>query len=79
MGGSWVARGQTAEQVRGAVEAAARALYERLFAYLVGRANQLLDQHDFRRHRSIRLLDIAGFEVELTGFSLGVGCNYIFW
>lgn len=55
-----------------AVEALAKATYERLFRWLVHRINRALDRTKRQGASFIGILDIAGFEIfeVLTGCSL---------
>lgn len=64
-GREWVEKVQTAEQVRFALDALAKGIYERGFGDLVGRINQRLDRGGLASddNRFIGVLDIAGFEI----------------
>lgn len=70
VGRDYVTKAQTKEQVESAVEAIAKACYERMFKWLVQRINKSLDRT--KRHQGasfIGILDIAGFEIfELNSF-----------
>ncbi|XP_078736657.1 myosin-10-like [Lampetra fluviatilis] len=64
-----VQRAQTKEQADFAVEALAKALYDRLFRWLVFRVNKTLDKTHRQGASFIGILDIAGFEIfELNSF-----------
>eukprot|EP00054_Salpingoeca_dolichothecata_P009437 m.53218 g.53218 ORF g.53218 m.53218 type:complete len:1350 (-) comp18370_c0_seq1:118-4167(-) len=58
-----VAKQQTKEQVDFAIEALAKALYERLFLWIVNRINKTLDKYGRDGKSFIGILDIAGFEI----------------
>ncbi|XP_056131178.1 myosin-7B-like [Lampris incognitus] len=62
VGNEYIVRGQTVEQVNYAVGALARATYDRMFKWLVGRINQSL-YTALPRQYFIGVLDIAGFEI----------------
>uniref|UniRef100_UPI00358F0F8E myosin-10-like n=1 Tax=Myxine glutinosa TaxID=7769 RepID=UPI00358F0F8E len=64
-----VQRAQTKEQADFAVEALAKALYDRLFRWLVTRVNKTLDKTLRQGVSFIGILDIAGFEIfQLNSF-----------
>uniref|UniRef100_A0A8D2Q0A2 Myosin heavy chain n=1 Tax=Zosterops lateralis melanops TaxID=1220523 RepID=A0A8D2Q0A2_ZOSLA len=62
VGNEYVTKGQTAQQVHNAVGALAKALYERMFLWMVVRINEQLDTKQPRQY-FIGVLDIAGFEI----------------
>ncbi|KAM7088998.1 LOW QUALITY PROTEIN: myosin heavy chain, skeletal muscle, adult-like [Ciconia maguari] len=62
VGNEFVTKGQTVEQVHNAVGALAKAVYERMFLWMVIRINQQLDTKQPRQY-FIGVLDIAGFEI----------------
>ncbi|GAB0197872.1 myosin heavy chain, skeletal muscle, adult-like [Grus japonensis] len=62
VGNEYVTKGQTAQQVHNAVGALAKAVYERMFLWMVVRINQQLDTKQPRQY-FIGVLDIAGFEI----------------
>ncbi|EPY83616.1 myosin-2 [Camelus ferus] len=62
VGNEFVTKGQTVEQVTNAVGALARAVYEKMFLWMVTRINQQLDTKQPRQY-FIGVLDIAGFEI----------------
>merc|ERR1719427_2572840 len=69
VGRDYVQKAQTKEQVDFAVEALAKANYERLFRWLVDRINRSLDRTKRQGASFIGILDIAGFEIfELNSF-----------
>ncbi|XP_051752177.1 myosin-10 isoform X1 [Ctenopharyngodon idella] len=64
-----VQKAQTKEQADFAVEALAKATYERLFRWLVHRINKALDRTKRQGASFIGILDIAGFEIfQLNSF-----------
>jgi myosin protein heavy chain len=63
VGRDYVQKAQTKEQVDFAVEALAKANYERLFRWLVDRINRSLDRTMRQGSNFIGILDIAGFEI----------------
>ncbi|XP_037349491.1 myosin-2 isoform X2 [Talpa occidentalis] len=62
VGNEFVTKGQTVEQVLNAVGALAKAIYEKMFLWMVTRINQQLDTKQPRQY-FIGVLDIAGFEI----------------
>ncbi|XP_040181516.1 myosin-10-like isoform X2 [Rana temporaria] len=69
VGRDYVQKAQTKEQADFAIEALAKALYERLFRWLVHRINRALDRTKRQGASFIGILDIAGFEIfELNSF-----------
>ncbi|XP_077899022.1 myosin-2 [Ictidomys tridecemlineatus] len=62
VGNEYVTKGQTVEQVTNAVGALAKAVYEKMFLWMVTRINQQLDTKQPRQY-FIGVLDIAGFEI----------------
>ncbi|KAF3839689.1 hypothetical protein F7725_018406 [Dissostichus mawsoni] len=63
VGREYVQKAQTKEQADFAVEALAKASYERLFRWLVHRINRALDRRQRQGASFIGILDIAGFEI----------------
>ena len=62
VGTEWVTKGQTLAQVEFAVNALSKALYARMFNWLVVGVNKTLDTKKPRQY-FIGVLDIAGFEI----------------
>ncbi|XP_026009821.1 myosin-7B-like isoform X1 [Astatotilapia calliptera] len=62
VGNEFIVKGQTVEQVNYAVAALAKATYDRMFKWLVGRINSSL-YTSLPRQYFIGVLDIAGFEI----------------
>ncbi|CRL04792.1 CLUMA_CG017848, isoform A [Clunio marinus] len=69
VGRDFVTKAQTKEQVEFAVEAIAKACYERMFKWLVNRINRSLDRTKRQGASFIGILDMAGFEIfQLNSF-----------
>ncbi|KAM9112900.1 LOW QUALITY PROTEIN: myosin-10-like [Pangshura tecta] len=69
VGRDYVQKAQTKEQADFAIEALAKATYERLFRWLVHRINRALDRTKRQGASFIGILDIAGFEIfQLNSF-----------
>lgn len=69
VGRDFVTKAQTKEQVEFAVEAIAKACYERMFRWLVNRINRSLDRTKRQGASFIGILDMAGFEIfDLNSF-----------
>ncbi|XP_062930311.1 myosin-4-like [Mobula hypostoma] len=62
VGHEFVTKGQTVQQVINAVGALAKAVYEKMFSWMVTRINQQLETKQSRQY-FIGVLDIAGFEI----------------
>ncbi|XP_048821289.1 myosin heavy chain, skeletal muscle, adult isoform X1 [Lagopus muta] len=62
VGNEFVTKGQTVSQVHNSVGALAKAVYEKMFLWMVIRINQQLDTKQPRQY-FIGVLDIAGFEI----------------
>ncbi|XP_067145161.1 myosin heavy chain, muscle-like isoform X10 [Centruroides vittatus] len=68
VGNEMVTQGRNKEQVVYSVGALSKAMYDRLFKWLVKRVNETLDTKQKRQH-FIGVLDIAGFEIfDYNGF-----------
>merc|ERR1719289_343462 len=69
VGRDYVTKAQTKEQVEFAIEAIAKATYERLSKWIVTRINRSLDRTKRQGASFIGILDIAGFEIfEVNSF-----------
>ncbi|PAV86100.1 hypothetical protein WR25_24427 isoform B [Diploscapter pachys] len=69
VGTEWVNKGQNLEQVSWAVSGLAKAIYARMFRWLIERCNKTLDAKAIERRFFIGVLDIAGFEIfDLNSF-----------
>lgn len=77
-GREWVEKVQTAEQVRFALDALAKGIYERGFGDLVSRINRRLDRGGLTSddNHFIGVLDIAGFEIFETNSFEQLCINY---
>ncbi|KAK3513627.1 hypothetical protein QTP70_028915 [Hemibagrus guttatus] len=62
VGNEWVTKGQNVQQVNYAIGALSKAVYERMFLWMVVRINQSLETRQPRQY-FIGVLDIAGFEI----------------
>jgi myosin heavy subunit len=62
VGNEYVNKGQNKDQVTNSIGALSKAIYSRMFEWLVVRVNQTLDAKTKRQH-FIGVLDIAGFEI----------------
>ncbi|XP_068193831.1 myosin-11-like isoform X2 [Antennarius striatus] len=58
-----VQKAQTKQQADFAVEALAKAMYERLFRWILARVNKTLDKSKRQASSFLGILDIAGFEI----------------
>lgn len=67
VGTEMVTQGRNLTQVVSSVGALAKAMFDRLFKWLVKRVNQTLDTQQKRNH-FIGVLDIAGFEIFDVGY-----------
>ncbi|XP_077453911.1 uncharacterized protein myh14 isoform X2 [Stigmatopora argus] len=76
VGREYVQKAQTKEQADFAVEALAKATYERLFRWLVYRINRALDRRQRQGASFIGILDIAGFEIFLLNSFEQLCINY---
>nr|DBA20280.1 TPA: hypothetical protein GDO54_015991 [Pyxicephalus adspersus] len=69
VGRDFVQKAQTKEQADFAIEALAKATYERLFLWLLNRVNKALDKTKRQGASFLGILDIAGFEIfEVNSF-----------
>ncbi|KAM9305935.1 myosin-11 [Gastrophryne carolinensis] len=69
VGRDFVQKAQTKEQADFAIEALAKASYERLFLWLLNRVNKALDKTKRQGASFLGILDIAGFEIfEVNSF-----------
>uniref|UniRef100_A0A8C7Y108 Uncharacterized protein n=1 Tax=Oryzias sinensis TaxID=183150 RepID=A0A8C7Y108_9TELE len=62
VGNEWVTKGQSVNQVTYAIGALSKAVYEKMFLWMVIRINQSLETKQPRQY-FIGVLDIAGFEI----------------
>ena len=77
VGTEWVTKGQTCEQATGAVGGIARAIYDRLFKWLIEKCNATLIDATLKKGNFCAVLDIAGFEIfEYNGFEQ-ISINFV--
>lgn len=72
VGNEFVTQGRNVAQVNYSVGAMAKAMFDRLFKWLVKKCNETLDTKQKRQH-FIGVLDIAGFEIFDVSF---IGNHY---
>ena len=63
VGREYVTKAQSKDEVDFVVEALSKALYEKLFQWIVNRINKSLDKTTRKGSSFIGILDIAGFEI----------------
>ena len=69
VGNEFVTQGRTRDQVYFSVGALCKAIYDKLFKWLVGRCNRTLSSIKSKKAFFIGVLDIAGFEIfEVNSF-----------
>nr|XP_006826038.1 PREDICTED: myosin-10-like isoform X2 [Saccoglossus kowalevskii] len=76
VGRDFVHKAQTKEQVEFATQALAKALYERMFKWIVHRINRSLDRTKRQGASFIGILDIAGFEIFVMNSFEQICINY---
>jgi myosin heavy subunit len=77
VGTEWVTKGQTCEQSTNAVGGIARAIYDRLFKWLIEKCNDTLIDPTLKKANFCAVLDIAGFEIfEYNGFEQ-ISINFV--
>merc|ERR1712042_412490 len=77
VGTEWVTKGQTCEQATNAVGGIARAIYDRLFKWLIEKCNDTLIDGTLKKANFCAVLDIAGFEIfEYNGFEQ-ISINFV--
>lgn len=69
VGNEFVTQGRNKDQVSYSVGAMSKAMFDRLFKWLVKKCNETLDTKQKRQH-FIGVLDIAGFEIFDVSISL---------
>lgn len=62
-GREWVVQARTDQQVLYSIEALSKALYERMFDWIISRINDAIDTPGKKFTTFIGVLDIAGFEI----------------
>jgi myosin protein heavy chain/myosin heavy chain 6/7 len=77
VGTEWVTKGQTCEQATGAVGGIARAIFDRVFKWLIIKCNDTLIDATLKKSNFCAVLDIAGFEIfEYNGFEQ-ISINFV--
>jgi len=77
VGTEWVTKGQTCEQATNAVGGIARAIFDRLFKWLIEKCNDTLIDASLKKANFCAVLDIAGFEIfEYNGFEQ-ISINFV--
>ena len=77
VGTEWVTKGQTCEQAVSAVGGIARAVFDRVFKWLIIKCNDTLIDKTMKKANFCAVLDIAGFEIfEYNGFEQ-ISINFV--
>merc|ERR1712240_560168 len=77
VGTEWVIKGQTCEQATMATGGIARAIFDRIFKWLIEKCNDTLIDHSLKKANFCAVLDIAGFEIfEYNGFEQ-ISINFV--
>merc|ERR1712168_935792 len=77
VGTEWVTKGQNIEQATNATGGIARAIYDRLFKWLIEKCNDTLIDPNMKKVNFCAVLDIAGFEIfEYNGFEQ-ISINFV--
>merc|ERR1719295_823054 len=77
VGTEWVTKGQTCEQATNAVGGIARAIFDRVFKWLIIKCNDTLIDPTMKKANFCAVLDIAGFEIfEYNGFEQ-ISINFV--
>merc|ERR1711874_414259 len=77
VGTEWVTKGQTCEQATMAVGGIARAIFDRIFKWLIIKCNDTLIDPTMKKANFCAVLDIAGFEIfEYNGFEQ-ISINFV--
>merc|ERR1719154_77906 len=77
VGTEWVTKGQSCEQATGAVGGIARAIFDRVFKWLIEKCNDTLIDATLKKANFCAVLDIAGFEIfEYNGFEQ-ISINFV--
>merc|ERR1711913_249102 len=77
VGTEWVTKGQTVEQATNAVGGIARAVFDRLFKWLIIKCNDTLVDKSMKKANFSAVLDIAGFEMfEYNGYEQ-ISINFV--
>jgi len=77
VGTEWVTKGQTCEQATNGVGGIARAIFDRLFKWLIIKCNDTLIDKTMKKSNFCAVLDIAGFEIfEYNGYEQ-ISINFV--
>ena len=77
VGTEWVTKGQTCEQATNSVGGIARAVFDRIFKWLIIKCNDTLIDKSMKKANFCAVLDIAGFEIfEYNGFEQ-ISINFV--
>merc|ERR1711971_1445474 len=77
VGTEWVTKGQTCDQATGATGGIARAIFDRIFKWLIIKCNDTLIDATLKKANFCAVLDIAGFEIfEYNGFEQ-ISINFV--
>merc|ERR1712055_556008 len=77
VGTAWVIKGQTCEQATMSTGGIARAIFDRIFKWLIEKCNDTLTDLTLKKTNFCALLDIAGFEIfEFNGFEQ-ISINFV--
>merc|ERR1712193_506356 len=77
VGTEWVTKGQNIEQATNAVGGIARAIFDRIFKWLIEKCNDTLIDATLKKANFCAVLDIAGFEIfEYNGFEQ-ISINFV--
>merc|ERR1719249_502210 len=77
VGTEWVIKGQTCEQATMATGGIARAIFDRIFKWLIIKCNDTLIDSSLKKANFCAVLDIAGFEIfEYNGFEQ-ISINFV--
>merc|ERR1712098_945923 len=77
VGTEWVIKGQTCEQATMATGGIARAIFDRIFKWLIDKCNDTLIDASLKKANFCAVLDIAGFEIfEYNGFEQ-ISINFV--
>merc|ERR1719481_378741 len=77
VGTEWVTKGQTIEQATNATGGIARAIFDRIFKWLIEKCNDTLIDATLKKANFCAVLDIAGFEIfEYNGFEQ-ISINFV--
>merc|ERR1711937_955147 len=77
VGTEWVIKGQTCEQSTNAVGGIARAIFDRVFKWLIEKCNDTLIDASLKKANFCAVLDIAGFEIFEYNGSEQISINFV--